>query len=441
MLASKKRLPHTRLMPLYDAAWRLIFPLLPFVSRLRNSAYKRMVPAAVTNLGWGGAIQDQDVWLHAASAGEAYLSWEILKHLPRRDLKQSDPLPVLLTTCTDQGIELLDKAVAWAQSQRPDLVLTTAYFPFDSRAQMRRALEWVRPKVVAVLETELWPGLLCACAERSVPLVLLNGRMRSSSLGRYLALKKFFRTVGPREILAISEADAMRFSLLFYSDRVRTMPNIKFDRVSTPQSSEEAGAALAEVVGPRTPFAVLGSIREEEEHDVLQALRSICSQRPKTSIGLFPRHMERILPWCELLRGAELNWVLRSELTEPAAPGSVILWDVFGELNAAYGLAKAAFVGGSLRPLGGQNFLEPLSMGVATCVGPHWGNFAWAGRELVDSNLLKEVDSPESLADQMVKYLKRPPKPSALRKRFAAYLATRQGGAAQAAAVIAGYLG
>ena len=423
-------------MPLYDAAWRLIFPLLPCFPRLRNSAYKRMVPAAITNLGWGGAIKNQDVWLHAASAGEAYLAWEILKKLPKR----AGGLSVLLTTCTDQGIELLDKAAAWAQSNRPDLVLTNAYFPFDSRAQMRRALEWVAPKVVAVLETELWPGLLCACAERSVPLVLLNGRMRPSSLGRYLALRQFFRTVGPREILAISEADAMRFSLLFSPDRVRTMPNIKFDRVSTPQNTAEAGAGLAELLGARTPFAVLGSIREEEEHDVLQALRIICRERPKTTVGLFPRHMERIPAWSELLRGAELNWVLRSELPGPAAPGSVILWDVFGELGTAYGLAKAAFVGGSLRPLGGQNFLEPLSLGVATCVGPHWGNFAWAGRELVDSGLLKEVDSPESLADQMVKFLNRPPKPATVRKRFADYLATRQGGAAQCAELIAGYL-
>lgn len=439
MLPSKKNIPHTRLMPLYDAAWRLLFPLLPFFPRLRDSVRRRMVPAAYTGLGWGGGITNQDVWLHAASAGEAYLSWEILKHLPKREGK----LSVLLTTCTDQGLELLEKTAVWAQAKRPDLAVTKAYFPFDTRVQMRRALERVRPKVVAVLETELWPGLLCACAERAVPMVLLNGRMRPSSLGRYLALRSFFRTVGPAEILAVSEADAMRFGLLFGHERVRTMPNIKFDRVSAPQNDKKSDSPLKGVLGPRTPFAVLGSIRAEEEQDVLSALRIIQGERPKTCIGLFPRHMERIPAWCELLRTSDMDWIRRSELTEqsgPATPGSVILWDVFGELGAAYGLAKAAFVGGSLRPLGGQNFLEPLSMGVATCVGPHWGNFAWAGRELVDSGLLTEVDSPYTLAGQMVKYLNRPPKPAALRKRFSAYLSTRQGGAAQAAGVIAGYL-
>ena len=437
-MPSQTTLPHTWLMPLYDAAWRLITPLLPFSSRLRDSAYKRMVPAAYTGLNWGGAIRNQDVWLHAASAGEAYLSWEILKKMPKR----TEPLAVLLTTCTDQGLELLEKAAAWARAKRPDLVVSGAYFPFDSRPQMRRALERLRPKVAAVLETELWPGMLCACAERSVPLVLLNGRMRTSSLARYLALRPFFRTVAPKEILAVSEADATRFGLLFGADRVRTMHNIKFDRIAAPQEDKEVEDALQQLIGPRTPFAVLGSVREEEEHDVLAALLDIHSERPKTSIGLFPRHMERVPAWCELLRTSGLEWVRRSELSEatPAAPGSVILWDVFGELGAAYGLAKAAFVGGSLRPLGGQNFLEPLSLGVATCAGPYRGNFAWTGSELVDSGLLKEVDSPQTLAEQMVKYLKRPPKPASLRKRVAQYLAARQGGAAEAASVIAGYL-
>ena len=423
-------------MPLYDAAWRLLIPLLSRCPRLRNSAYRRIVPAAYTGLGWGGAISEQDIWLHAASAGEAYLAWEILKHLPKR----TDKCSVLLTTCTAQGLELLDKAAAWATAKRPDLVLTREFFPFDSRQQMRRALERVRPKVVAVLETEIWPGLYCACAEASVPLLLLNGRMRTSSFARYLTLRPFFRTVAPRQILAISEADAMRFGLLFGEERVRTMNNIKFDRVSVPQEDKEAEAALQKMLGPRTPFAVLGSIREQEEQDVLAALQVIHNERPKTSIGLFPRHMERVPAWTAMLRSSGLEWTLRSEIVDSVAPGTVILWDVFGELGTAYGLAKAAFVGGSLRPLGGQNFLEPLSLGVATCTGPHWKNFAWAGRELVDSNLLKEVDSAEALAEQMVKHLKRPPKPASLRKRFEQYLSTRQGGASQAAEVITGYL-
>jgi 3-deoxy-D-manno-octulosonic-acid transferase len=142
-----------------------------------------------------------------------------------------------------------------------------------------------------------------------------------------------------------------------------------------------------------------------------------------------------------LLAGAGLPFAARSGLdregrTGPAAPGSVVLWDRFGELGAAYGLAKAAFVGGSLRPLGGQNFLEPLSAGVMPVIGPHWTNFAWVGQEIVDEGLIRVAATPAEVAELMAQALARPADRAGVRRKADKYLSERSGGTLQACQLI-----
>lgn len=126
------------------------------------------------------------------------------------------------------------------------------------------------------------------------------------------------------------------------------------------------------------------------------------------------------------------DWVLRSKLTEAPRRGTVILWDVFGELGAAYAFAKAAYVGGALTPQGGQNFLEPLAQGVVPVIGPHWTNFAWIGRELVDDGLVVEADTAEAVADALLKTGSRPKPKDKVKERMRAYVESRRGGTAMA---------
>lgn len=410
-------LANTLLLKAYGALWTFARPVLRRNARLRNGLDQRMVPA-----DW--AVKT-DIWIQAASGGEAYLVWELLRHLP-----EDNDHALLLTSCTAQGVEVLEKAHRWCREMRPRLSLQIRYFPFDQPVLMQKALRMASPRAVALMETELWPGLLAACKKNHVPVAVLNARMNTRSLAGYLATPSLWRSLRPDTVLAISEADARRFAALFGEQGVHVMHNMKFDRVQPPSGGADHGEAnplLDTVIKAGTPLATFGSVREEEEQDVLHIIRRLREARPKTSIALIPRHMERIIPWETTLRNAGVEAVRRSTLDAPAAPGSLILWDEFGELDHAYALSRAVFVGGSLAPLGGQNFLEPLAHGIQPVIGPSYRNFAWA-QDLITERMVHVMPDADAVFDQMLRNLKRPAPRDKVREHFTLWLQDRQGG-------------
>jgi 3-deoxy-D-manno-octulosonic-acid transferase len=232
--------------------------------------------------------------------------------------------------------------------------------------------------------------------------------------------------MAPERILAVSEEYRNRFSQLFDTP-VELMGNIKFDRMPAAASSAQ-GNELAMLLPPDIPFLVLGSIREEEERDVLHVIKGLRRHHPEIVIGLFPRHLHRISSWTQLLKSAGISFLMRSALAGPVTGGYVVCWDRFGELAHAYGLCRTAFVGGTLAPVGGQNFLEPLTHGIVPCIGPHWDNFSWIGRDIVDSGLVREVDNPEELVHCLVQLLDGPEDRESVRSRAQEYITERRGG-------------
>ena len=418
----------------YEGLWYLALPLLYLNKRLRQGFSERLFRDPPAGF--------HDVWLQAASAGEAYLAQELLPALARAGREAGRPLTAFATTCTRQGMEALEKARAAALAEDPEAVVTLAYLPFDLPSLMRRVLDAVSPKVVALLETELWPGLLAACRQFGVPVLVLNGRLTTRSLAGYLLARGVLSRMAPERVLATSEEARQRYALLFGPERVGRMENIKFDRLPAPAAGDaaEEPLPLAGILGDRPSLALFGSVRQEEEAAVLAALRAVRAARPKTPLAVVPRHLARLDFWRKALYAAGLEPVLRSQLSGPPAPEAVILWDTFGELAAAYAHARAAFVGGSLAPLGGQNFLEALACGLTPVIGPHWSNFAWVGREMVEQGLVVEAADADGLAAAMLRLLAKPRPRDAVRKRFAACVDPHRGGTAQAVAMVRRYL-
>jgi 3-deoxy-D-manno-octulosonic-acid transferase len=185
---------------------------------------------------------------------------------------------------------------------------------------------------------------------------------------------------------------------------------------------------LSHFFRPSAKLVALGSIREEEEPAICSTITRLAHNHPTVIMALVPRHQHRLDFWKTFLQSSAIPWTLRSQLDAPVKPGTIVLWDRFGELQHVYALAKTAFVGGSLAPLGGQNFLEPLAQGVCPVIGPYWDNFHWVGRELIDQGLVTVISDPEQLADK----LGAPPSMSREKVRAAAdaYLASRKGGTA-----------
>jgi 3-deoxy-D-manno-octulosonic-acid transferase len=223
---------------------------------------------------------------------------------------------------------------------------------------------------------------------------------------------------------------------------VETMSNMKFDRLGAGPADTRAAGVLQELLAPPGhPLVVLGSVREEEEDAVIRLMERLRRVRPDATIALFPRHLHRLSAWGQRLDAWGVPWTLRSRAPSPVAPGAVVLWDVFGELQQAYRLAATAFVGGSLAPLGGQNFLEPLSGGVIPVIGPYWETFTWIGEAIFEGGLARRAADWESAAALLLEGLDGPPDREGVARRARDYVDARRGGTRQAARAAAALLG
>ena len=400
---------------LYSLGWRIALPWLRFHHRLAEGFRQRTLRDC--------PAQPVDLWIQAASVGESYLALELVSHL-----KTPRPIRILLTASTRQGIEMLNRGLSAHLRHR----VAVRYFPFDKPALMKKAVDCLRPNLMVLLESEIWPGLLRALKSRHCKILIANGRITERSLRRYRLWPSIWQTLRPDKILAVSPADADRFGALFGPELVDVMANIKFDRMTPPEPVAGDHDRLQAMLPPGIPFVVLASVRRAEETKVGQIIAEIIRIRPQTVIGLFPRHIQRLACWQKALSRMAIPWMLRSATSGVVPAGTVILWDTFGELISAYHLARAAFVGGSLAPLGGQNFLEALVSGLVPVVGPSWQNFAWVGREIIDQGLLRVAADWKAVAALILNDLDGAPPREKIIGEALRFVKARQGGTAQA---------
>jgi 3-deoxy-D-manno-octulosonic-acid transferase len=401
---------------IYILFWTLALPFVFLNKRLREHWPGR--------LGYGIGQKNHDLWIQAASVGEAFLAISLTDHL----LASRPDLSVLITTNTSQGFDILNSHFQkYTDSPRPEIRIC----PLDHPFIIGRFMHKTSPRSVVLLETELWPGILLECAKRNRPVLMVNGRMSPRSFAGYLRFQNVLKHIGPREVMAISPSDASRFATIFEKACVTTMPNIKFDRIGDSPAISYVANPLSRFFRPSGKLVVLGSIRKEEEPAIKETLTRLANDHPATIVALVPRHLHRVSSWKKFLESGTTPWILRSNMKEPVKPGTIVLWDLFGELPAIYALARTAFVGGSLAPLGGQNFLEPLAQGVRAVIGPYWNNFHWVGEDLMSQGFVTIVATPEEL----VKELGSSTAMSRENVRAAAdeYIASRQGGTAMAA--------
>ena len=410
---------------LYDQFWAPAMPLLRRHQRLADGFMQRLADPPP-----GPA----DIWIQAASAGESTIAVELAKLI-----HATEGASILLTTNTRQGINVIEKSLSGTNSAQKPVAIDSCYFPFDRPRIMRRVADAVKPVVMVLIETEIWPGHLQALKQAGCRILLINGRLTPRSLNRYRLLPGLWQQLTPDEILAISSDDAARFIKLFPDSSVSMMPNMKFDRIG-PDFSEASRGSMVDCLSASSQFVALGSIRKKEEQDVVRMIHALLGNLPGAVVGLFPRHMERLDDWRSKLDESGLRWQFRSRLTSAAEAGSVILWDRFGELADAYASAQAAFVGGSLAQLGGQNFLEPLQCGVIPVIGPHWDNFHWVGPEIIGEGLLRVAGDWREAVDLLVASVKNSRSRTEIQDAADNYIDARRGGTRQAADLILKYL-
>jgi 3-deoxy-D-manno-octulosonic-acid transferase len=364
-------------------------------------------------------------WLHAVSVGEA-LSGVALA----RRLKEAYPQrPLIVSTTTLTGYTLAKERMPFADG--------VIFFPFDWAFSVKRVLDAVKPALVVILETEIWPNFLRETNRRGIPVIFLSGRISDRSFARW---KKWFGSFGfflrpllasalqkPAAFLMQTDADAERIrSLGAPPDRVKVSGNLKYDQ-ELPDPTP-----LAEWLGEeckrrgRWPLIVAGSVVATEEPLALIAFGVVQGDFPKALLVLAPRKPERFTAAAEFIDESHRKFVRRSELSvagaSAAAPSSngssipddatVLLLDSIGELASLYRIADGAFVGGSLVNSGGHNILEPAAFGKVPVFGPSMENFAAISSRFLEADAAIQVESPEDAGVEWIHLLKDPAKMS-----------------------------
>ncbi|WP_300668844.1 glycosyltransferase N-terminal domain-containing protein [Desulfoluna sp.] len=394
----------------YNLLWKAAVPLTRNHKRLKEGHGQRTLRE--------NKLTPSDIWIHAASAGEAYIAAELVAMLTGPDAPS-----ILISTHTRQGMEVLEQRLAAMGSTQ----VTTCYAPFDAPSLMNQAFHQVNPSLLVLVELELWPGMLAAAKKNGTPIAVINGRLTPSSFKGYARARKLLAPLAPEFISAISTADAHRLACLFPETPIEVIPNIKFDRIPPPDTPLDTPRALFPGAETRTIY-LLASVREEEENTVMAMCHALLKKDEKALIAWFPRHMERVEPLCQNLVQDGLPPIKRSQCKSINANQSLLVWDRFGELGSAFSQVDAAFVGGSFAPLGGQNMLEPLASGLIPVMGPSYSNFAWVGDDLKDAGLLRICATPDEAANQLVRIAHEPATRNDRRLQFQKLIETRRGG-------------
>jgi 3-deoxy-D-manno-octulosonic-acid transferase len=340
-------------------------------------------------------IEQGGIWVHAVSVGEV----QAVAQLVGRLLDRYPEMPLLMTTTTPTGA---DRVKALFGSD-----VTHLYAPIDLPWVVKRFLRAFQPRLLVLVETEIWPNLIYHTKQEGVPTLLANARLSVRSAQRYHRVAGLTREA-LRNLSVIAphaEADAERFHTLgARPDRIEVTGSIKFD-VHLPGSLLERVDVLRREWGGQRPVWIAASTHEGEDELILQAHASVRQVLSDALLVLVPRHPERFERVGQLVQEAGFNLLKRTQQQPCEEDTAVFLGDTMGELTLLLGASDVAFIGGSLIPHGGHNILEATAQGVAVVFGPHMFNFNEISELYLQHQAAVQVDSVDALAEQVIKWL------------------------------------
>lgn len=333
------------------------------------------------------------IWLHAVSVGEAIAARPLLKAL--RDRYPAHAILVSNTTETGRNIS--------AGFTEKDLCI---YFPFDFLPAVRHTLASIKPELVIIMETEIWPNFTREASRRGIPVILANGRISDRSFSRYLKFGWIFRQALQQFSCLCMQTETDRERIVAIGapgERTLATGNLKYDIPLHPVSDDERAALrkLYLIPGSLTVMTAASTHPGEEEH-VLSAYRELLTTCSKLFLVLVPRHPERANEVATLLEQMHLAYRRRTAISpsdeELFQDSEVLLVDTIGEMMGLYSLSDLAFVGGSLVRTGGHNLLEPASLGIPCVFGPHISNFREIAALVLRYRAGIQIETSENLA-------------------------------------------
>ncbi len=339
------------------------------------------------------------IWIHAVSVGEIGVAQPIIDALKT----QMPECAIILSTSTDHGKAVADECVRSVDA--------CVYAPVDFILCVRRALSAFRPDILVCLETEIWPNWIIQAARSGIRTALVNGRVSSRSIQRYLKIRPLMRYVLEHidGFSMISRVDSDRIVQMgARTRRVRVSGNAKYDRLLSRALPEmlEGQKKLYRVSDQ--PVFVAGSIRGQEPEMLMNACDRIRKRFPELLVILAPRHIHRAKEIRAMIQARGVACQLRTELAADPRTAPVVVVDTIGELQTLYGMASVVFCGGSLVALGGQNVLEAAIWAKPVIYGPFMEDFQDARDLLCRWRASIEVEDWHQLSEKLMSLLENP---------------------------------
>ncbi len=381
---------------LYSILWwfALPFVLLRIYRRGKlEPGYRRHVPE---RLGFYPDVPPakRRLWVHAVSVGETRAAEPLVRAL----MAEFPDGQILLTCMTPTGRETGAQLFAEEISNGR---LIQSFLPYDTGIMMSRFINHFQPSLCVLIETEIWPNLIHQCVRHQVPLTLVNARLSEKSLWKGKKFKSIMEEAaqGFSAVAAQTQTDADRLNE-FGANRIAVTGSVKFD-VQPPEEKLQMGRRLREAIGNR-PVFMCASTRLGEEPQLLDALSTL---REDALLLLVPRHPQRFDEVAEMITSRSIKMVRRSSLSadfNERIPDDtrILLGDSMGEMFMYYATCDAAFIGGSLEKLGGQNLIEPCAVEKPVLIGPHTFNFEAITEDAIKIGAAIRIQSAQELFEQ-----------------------------------------
>lgn len=370
--------------------YSIILPLLPFKlirQGLKNKAYFEHLKE---HFGFVKPVTSQgNIWIHSASLGETIAIIPMVNQLLNTYPKQH----IVMTQMTPTGrAKALD---VFKDHPR----ISICYAPYDFPGSVKRFIKKAKPKLLVLVEAELWPNILHYCTKNNIKTILANARLSPRSFKGYQRWHTIIQPILKQlnYIAAQSTTDARRFEQLGIDpSRISVTGNLKYDIQLPATLNQQATKLRKDWQLSDRPVWTVASTHTGEDQIILQAYANIKQQHPNLLLILVPRHPERFRPVTKLA-ATQFNTLTFSSSKACCPETDIMIGDTVGQLLLFYALSDIAFVGGSLTPIGGHNVIEPAALGKPIIIGPHYVNFQQIVETLLKSDAIKVINNQDQL--------------------------------------------
>lgn len=342
------------------------------------------------------------IWFHVVSVGETNAVQPLIEHY----LKLGQPVLVTNTTKTGQA-----RAKSLFIQKYPDL-FQAVYLPVDQKPLLKQFFELYQPKLLALVETEIWPNLIAQAKQQQIPCILLNARLSAKSAKGYGKVRRLTQPMLQQLtwLLAQDITTQQRYvGLGLDQSKSQVVGNIKFDISAPTCFIEQAEQLKQEWQLEKRQIITLASTHAPEEEQLLKQLQTHLNSNPDLLCIVVPRHPERFDEVYKICQSLNLNTQRRSLKQPIQTDTQVFLADSMGEMWLWYALSQACFVGGSLNePGGGHNILEPMVLNIPTVIGPRYFNFQSIVDEFVAAQGILIGENAAQVAQQLLSCLDDP---------------------------------